>query len=194
LTTTWRNHAEAQGVFLVACRCCRAQILDMSRDTRSRAVVGLFGAVCLLAALAACTEGIVAPVCDLCDEFQLRTDRKEYGMKSIVRFTITNRTNEVMRYDWCSVTAVGRTSDILPFETFYRRHSRCGPGADLTDVIEHMRTLASGESTRDSVMVPSGAYQGEYQVQLWPIDAAGALTLGGPTVSNSFIVLPTNSP
>jgi hypothetical protein len=148
----------------------------------------------LLLALVACEgSGIADPNCALCDELRIRTDRADYNPRSLVRFTLTNRTSDSLRYDWCSVVGMGRVSTDRPFDTEYRVQARCGAGAGLADVIANMRVLAPGASSRDSVSL-NASYQGDYQVQVWLVDAGGGVVPHNPVVSNLFSVRPGVAP
>ena len=76
--------------------------------------LGLVSALALLA-LTGCGNGITAPKCDQCDELRVLTDHAEYRQGTWIAFAIKNRTPDVLRYDWCSVEYVARTSSDAPF-------------------------------------------------------------------------------
>ena len=149
----------------------------------------VLSAVILLGA-PGCSDGITAPKCDRCDEMQVLTDRPEYRPGSVVAFTVTNRTADVLRYDWCSVSLASRgNGDDFP-PAVYSPARRCGFGADVQDVLEHMVMLQPGETYRDSVNVNSGANQSLYRVTIWLLDENGTPQPGNPVVSNTFDVFP----
>ena len=143
-----------------------------------------------LVALSACSsDGITEPKCDRCDEMRVVTDRAEYRPGSVIAFTLTNRTTTALRYDWCSVAIASRgNSD--EFEANYSPARRCGFGAGLSDVLEHMVVIPPGETLRDSASVSSGAAQSQYRIQLWLLDENGLPENGNPVVSNIFDVFP----
>lgn len=146
----------------------------------------------VLVSLAACSEGITAPKCDRCDEMRVLTDRSEYRPGSVVAFTITNRTSSVLRYDWCSVSLASRGSTD-GFEVRYTPARRCGFGADIQDVIDHMVLIDPGASLRDSLTINSGANQSQYRLHIWLVDETGAPEAGNPVASNIFDVFPAAS-
>jgi hypothetical protein len=152
--------------------------------------LGLLSAIALLA-LTGCGDGITAPKCDLCDELRVLTDHPEYRQGSWIAFTIKNRTPDVLRYDWCSVEHVARTSSDTPFDVRYVPSRRCGFGAGIDEVREHMVVLASGEAQRDSVFLSGAAFQGQYRIHLWLVDENGVADPDNPVVSNTVDVFPT---
>jgi hypothetical protein len=117
------------------------------------------------------------------------TDRPEYRPGSTIAFSITNRTSAVLRYDWCSTTFASRASS-EEFESHYSPASRCGIGAGLAEVLEHMVVVAPGETLRDSATISSGAPQSQYRIHLWLLDETGQPETGNPVVSNIFDVYP----
>jgi len=142
-----------------------------------------------LVVLSGCSsDGITEPKCERCDEMRVVTDRPEYRPGSVVAFTLTNRTTTELRYDWCSVAVASRGS--ADFETNYSPARRCGFGAGLSDVLEHMVLLAPGETLRDSAAISSGAAQSQYRIQLWLLDENGLPETGNPIASNIFDVYP----
>jgi hypothetical protein len=145
----------------------------------------------VVAVLSACAKGVADPICDRCGEMRIRTAYTEYSPRSVIGFTITNRTSGPLRYDWCSIGAVGRSITSDPFLTVYRPDRRCGPGAGLAQVLANMRVLAAGASVSDSVTLFTGAFQGQYEIQLWLVDIGGALEPGNPVISNFFDVYPS---
>src|SRR5262245_11759475 len=102
-----------------------------------------------LVAVVGCGDGITEPECDRCSEMRIITDRPEYRPGSVIVFTITNRTSDVLRYDWCSVTLSSTVSD----EVGYSPARRCGPGAGPADVLARMVVIDPGASLRDSVNI-----------------------------------------
>lgn len=142
-----------------------------------------------LIALSGCSsDGITEPKCERCDEMRVVTDRPEYRPGSVVVFTLTNRTTSELRYDWCSVAVASRGSS--DFEINYSPARRCGFGAGLAEVLEHMVILAPGETLRDSATISSGATQSQYRIQLWLLDENGLPEAGNPIASNIFDVFP----
>ena len=142
-----------------------------------------------LVAFSGCSsDGITEPKCERCDEMRVVTDRPEYRPGSVVAFTLTNRTTADLRYDWCSVAVASRGSS--DFETNYSPARRCGFGAGLSEVLEHMVVLAPGETLRDSATISSGAAQSQYRIQLWLLDENGLPETGNPVASNIFDVYP----
>jgi hypothetical protein len=147
----------------------------------------------VLVSLAACSEGITAPTCDRCDEMRVLTDRPEYRPGSTIAFTISNRTTDVLRYDWCAVGLSSRgNGDDFPRST-YSPARRCGIGAGLEEVLDRMVLIQPGESLRDSVTVSSGASQSVYRITVWLLDETGVPEAGNPVVSNTFDVFPAAS-
>ena len=140
--------------------------------------------------LSACDNGITDPVCDRCNEMRVLTDRAEYRNGSLVEFTITNRTSAELRYDWCSVHLVSRTSTDVPFQVRYLPSRRCGFDATIDDVIANMRIVAAGASLRDTLRVGGAALQGQYRVHMWLVDEMGLPETGNPIASNTFDVYP----
>jgi hypothetical protein len=136
-------------------------------------------------------KGITAPNCDRCDEMRVLTDRPEYRPGSTIVFTISNRTADDLRYDWCSVTLSSRTSPDVDFPVTYQPARRCGFGAGPEKVLERMVVVAPGESVRDSVTVSGAANQSQYQVHVWLLDANGVPETGNPVASNIFDVFPS---
>ena len=157
----------------------------------SRVFQFVIAGACL--ALSACDNGITDAKCDRCDEMRVRTDRAEYRPGSFAAFSVTNRTDEVLRYDWCSVSLVSRTSTEVPFPVSYNPGRRCGFGASTDVVLAHMVPIAPGESIRDSVSVAGGSNQGQYRVHIWLLDAEGLPEGGNPVASNTFDVYPAAS-
>jgi hypothetical protein len=146
--------------------------------------------VTALVALSGCSsDGITEPECDRCDEMRIITDRPEYRPGSVIAFTLTNRTTTVLRYDWCSVAVASRGSSD-DFETPYSPARRCGFGAGLSEVLEHMVLIPPGETLRDSATISSGAAQSQYRIHLWLLDENGLPELGNPIASNIFDVYP----
>ena len=152
--------------------------------------LGLVSAIALLA-LTGCGDGITAPKCDQCDELRVLTDYAEYRQGTWIAFTIKNRTPDALRYDWCSVQHVARTSSDAPFTVRYLPARRCGFGAGIDEVREKMVTLAPTESTRDSVFLSGAAFQGQYRIHLWLVDESGVADPDNPVVSNTVDVFPT---
>ena len=152
--------------------------------------LGLVSAVGLLA-LAGCGNGITAPKCDRCDELRVLTDHAEYRQGTWIAFTITNRTPDVLRYDWCSVEHAARTSTESPFKVRYLPSRRCGFGAGIDEVREKMVVLAPAESARDSVSLSGAAFQGQYRIHVWLVDETGVADPNQPVVSNTVDVFPT---
>ena len=167
--------------------CASASHTELNLITRALELVSAIG----LLALAGCGNGITAPKCALCDELRVLTDHAEYRQGSWVAFTITNRTPDVLRYDWCSVEHVARTSSEEPFDVRYVPSRRCGFGAGIDQVREHMVALASGEARRDSVFLSGAAFQGQYRIHVWLVDESGVPDADNPVVSNTVDVFPT---
>jgi hypothetical protein len=118
------------------------------------------------------------------------TDRPAYRPGTWIGFTVTNRTQAVLRYDWCSVSLASRgNGDDFP-EARYSPARRCGFAADLQVVLDHVVPIQPGATLRDSVSVPGGANQSLYRVVVWLLDANGAPELGNPVVSNTVEVYP----
>lgn len=143
-----------------------------------------------LALLAGCGDGITAPKCDRCGDVRVLTERGEYKPGTIIGVTIANKTAQPLRYDWCSLAAVGRTDSADPFDTTYRPSRRCGFGAGVDEVRARMITLAPGATERDTVTLQGAALQGQYRINLWLVDENGNVELGNPVVSNTFDVFP----
>jgi hypothetical protein len=143
-----------------------------------------------LVMFAACSDGITAPDCDRCDDMHVLTDRAAYRPGSVIAFTILNRTNAELRYDWCSVgiASRGNGDDFPPAP--YLPSRRCGIGAGPQEVLDHVVLIQPGESLRDSVSVSSGAAQSLYRVVVWLLDENGTPQQGNPVVSNTFEVFP----
>lgn len=140
-----------------------------------------------LVALPACTNGITEPKCDRCAELRVLTDRAAYRPGGSIGFTITNRTKDVLRYDWCSVGLANKGSD----GTFNLRYSparRCGFGAGTQEVRQHMIVIAAGTSVRDSIV--ASAVQSVYRLHVWLLDENGAPETGNPVASNAFDMYP----
>ena len=153
--------------------------------TRVRLII-----VTALVALAGCSsDSITEPECDRCDEMRVVTDRPEYRPGSVIAFTLTNRTTAVLRYDWCSVAFASKGSS-EEFQTPYSPARRCGFGAGLPDVLEHMVLIPPGETLRDSATISSGAVQSQYRIHLWLLDENGLPETGNPIASNVFDVFP----
>jgi hypothetical protein len=76
------------------------------------------------------------------------------------------------------------------FETPYSPARRCGFGAGLPEVLEHMVLIEPGETLRDSASISSGAPQSQYRVHLWLLDENGLPETGNPIASNVFDVYP----
>ena len=153
--------------------------------TRFRLII-----VTALVALAGCSsDSITEPECDRCDEMRVVTDRPEYRPGSVIAFTLTNRTTAVLRYDWCSVAFASKGSS-EEFQTPYSPARRCGFGAGLPDVLEHMVLIPPGETLRDSATISSGAVQSQYRIHLWLLDENGLPETGNPIASNVFDVFP----
>jgi hypothetical protein len=153
----------------------------------------LFGSL-ILVALSACSNGgITAPKCERCDEMQVLTDRPEYRPGSTIAFTISNRTTDVLRYDWCSVglASRGNGDDFPPAN--YSPARRCGIGAGVQEVVDHMVLIQPGESLRDSVTISGAANQSLYRITIWLLDENGIPQAGNPVVSNTFDVFPAAS-
>ena len=143
-----------------------------------------------LVALSGCSsDGITEPTCDRCDEMRVVTDRPEYRPGSVIAFTVTNRTTAVLRYDWCSVAFASKGSSEA-FETAYSPARRCGFGAGLPEVLEHMVLIEPGETLRDSASISSAAVQSQYRLHLWLLDENGLPETGNPIASNIFDVYP----
>jgi hypothetical protein len=146
--------------------------------------------VMALVAFPGCSsDGITEPKCDRCDEMRVVTDRPEYRPGSVIAFSLTNRTSAVLRYDWCSVAIASRGSS-EEFQTPYSPARRCGYGAGLPDVLEHMVLISPGETLRDSATISSGAVQSQYRIHLWLLDENGLPESGNPVASNIFDVYP----
>ena len=144
-----------------------------------------------LVVAAGCGNGITAPKCDRCDELRVLTDHAEYRQASWIAFTITNRTPDMLRYDWCSVSHVGRISSDTPFDVRYIPSRRCGVGAGIDEVRENMVVLAPAESARDSVFLSGAAFQGQYRIHVFLVDESGVADEDNPVVSNTVDVFPT---
>ena len=162
---------------------------DSNPNPLMSTIVRLTVATALVAVAGCSTDGVTAPTCDRCDEMRVVTDRQEYRPGSVIAFTITNRTNEVLRYDWCS-TSFSSRGNSHEFEARYLPASRCGFGAGLAEVLEHMVLIAPGETLRDSANISSGAVQSQYRIHLWLLDETGLPETGNPIVSNVFDVYP----
>ncbi|HEX6315531.1 MAG TPA: hypothetical protein VFZ73_11755 [Gemmatimonadaceae bacterium] len=146
-----------------------------------------FLVILALGALPACSDGITEPKCDRCAELRVLTDRAEYRLGSAIAFTLTNRTNAVLRYDWCSVGLASQARD----GTFGLRYSparRCGFGAGTQQVLQHMVVIPAGASVRDSVY--GSAVQSVYRLHVWLVQEDGTPETGNPVASNSFDMYP----
>ena len=143
-----------------------------------------------LVAVAGCDKGITDASCELCSEMRIRTDKAEYRPGAKVVFSITNRTTDVLRYDWCSVTAAARTDSDVPFEVRYTPSRRCGFTADVNDVLEHMQVMQPGATILDSLNLNSGSVQAQYRLHVWMVDETGLPETGNPVASNTFDVFP----
>jgi hypothetical protein len=143
-----------------------------------------------VASLAACDKGITAPDCDRCDEMRVLTDRLAYRPGSTIVFSISNRTTDVLRYDWCSVglQSRGNTND-FPTAT-YLPSRRCGIGAGLTEVLSHMVVIPAGGMVRDSSAISGAANQSWYRVTVWLVDETGVPQQANPVVSNTIDIYP----
>ena len=150
-------------------------------------------AAVVLLMLAGCSEGITEPKCERCHEMRVITDRPEYRPGSTIAFTVTNRTSDVLRYDWCSVALASRGNgdDFPPMA--YSPTRRCGFGATVQDVLDHMVLIQPGGNLRDSVSVSGAANQSLYRVTIWLLDETGLPLQGNPVVSNTFDVYPAAS-
>ena len=143
-----------------------------------------------IVALSSCSDAITAPKCDRCDELRVLTDRPEYRPGSVIAFNVSNRTTGVLRYDWCSVAIASRgNGDEFP-PAVYSPARRCGIGAGVEDVLDHMVLIPQGETYRDSVTISGGANQSLYRITIWLIDENGVPQAGNPVVSNTFDVYP----
>jgi hypothetical protein len=140
-----------------------------------------------IVSLLACSDGATEPTCDRCSELRIVTDRAEYRPGTMIAFTVTNRTSAVLSYDWCSVGLASRGGS-GGFELRYSPSRRCGFGAGLEEVLEHMVPVAPGESVRDSIL--GSAVQSVYRVHVWLLDETGAPEPGNPVASNSFDMFP----
>ena len=150
----------------------------------------LFAVLAAVLAISACSDDITAPTCDRCDELRVLTDRPEYRPGSVIAFTVTNRTTDVLRYDWCSVAIGSRgNGDEFP-PAVYSPSRRCGIGAGVEEVLDRMVLIPQGESYRDSVTISGGANQSLYRITIWLIDENGVPQAGNPVVSNTFDVYP----
>lgn len=148
-----------------------------------------FSVFVAVVSLVACSEGVTEPKCARCGELRVITDRPEYRPGRVVAFTITNRTSAVLRYDWCSVGLASRAFS-GEFEVLYSPARRCGLGAGLAEVLEHMVLIQPGESRRDSVSLSGAANQSQYRVHIWLLDDNGVPEGGNPVASNTFDVFP----
>lgn len=137
--------------------------------------------------LAGCSDGITEPRCERCSEMRVVTDRAEYRPGGVIKFTVTNRTANVLRYDWCSVGLANKASD-GSFNLRYSPARRCGFGAGTEDVVEHMIVIAAGTSVRDSIV--ASAVQSVYRLHVWLLDENGAPETGNPVASNAFDMYP----
>jgi hypothetical protein len=150
-------------------------------------------AVAVVVTVAGCGGGITEPKCDRCAELRVVTDRPEYRPGTNIAFTITNRTSSVLRYDWCSVGLASRGSgDDFP-PAVYSPSRRCGFGAGMQDVLDHMVLVEPGENLRDSVAISTAAHQSQYRITIWLLDESGVRQPGNPVVSNTFDVFPAAS-
>jgi hypothetical protein len=137
--------------------------------------------------LAGCSDGITEPKCERCDEMRVVTDRAEYRPGSVIKFTITNRTSNVLRYDWCSVGLANKGND-GSFGLRYSPARRCGFGAGTQEVLQHMIVMPAGTSVRDSIV--ASAVQSVYRLHVWLLDENGAPETGNPVASNAFDMYP----
>ena len=143
-----------------------------------------------IVAFSGCSNDIAAPSCERCDELRVLTDRPEYRPGSVIAFNVSNRTTSVLRYDWCSVALASRgNGDDFP-PAIYSPARRCGFGAGVDDVLEHMVLIPQGETYRDSVTISGAANQSWYRITIWLIDENGVPQPGNPVVSNTFDVYP----
>ena len=105
----------------------------------------------------------------------------------MIAFTVTNRTSDVLRYDWCSVGLASKGGS-GGFDLQYSPSRRCGFGAGSQDVLARMVQVAPGASVRDSIL--GSAIQSVYRVHVWLVDENGVPETGNPVASNSFDMFP----
>lgn len=153
-------------------------------------VVRLAAFVAVASLMSCGGDGITAAKCDRCHEMRVLTDHPEYRPGSKIAFTLTNRTADVLRYDWCSVELVSRPSADVNFRARYLPSRRCGIDAGTAQVIEHMILLAPGASVRDSVSISGAANQSQYRLNVWLVDETGVAD-ASPVASNTFDVYPS---
>ena len=106
-------------------------------------------------------------------------------------FTISNRSSRTVFEDVCSSLLVGRTNTQEPFEFRYDPRRGCGLDATQDDVIANLREMAPGVSVQETFRLPTFAFQGEYQLQVWFFDAEGQMLSEQPFTSGIFEVFPS---
>ncbi len=159
----------------------------MRRTLWALASTGLAGLAC------GETTGPVAALCATRHGAEACADRAEYGPGDFVRVRVRNASAATLYLDGCATKIVGKTSRSVPFEAVYDPSLRCGQNATQADIVAAMSELAPGETRQETLQLAPFAFQGFYRVNLWILDAAGALIAPDPAVTGTFRVSPSAS-
>ena len=115
----------------------------------------------------------------------------QYSPGDLVRFTVRNMTGASIYKDNCSTKLVGNTGGDDGFDEVLDPTLRCGSNAGVQDIVANMIELAPSEENSDSLQLVSFAFQGYYRVNVWIVDADGAVAFNTPAISGIFDVFPS---
>ncbi len=142
----------------------------------------------------ACGSEITEPGTSLCatrNGVEVCVAGAQYSPGDLVRFTVRNMSGAPIYKDSCSTKLVGTTGVDGSFDEVFDPTLRCGSNAGVQDIVANMIELAPSEENSDSLQLVSFAFQGYYRVNVWIVDADGALVSSTPAISGTFDVFPS---
>ena len=142
----------------------------------------------------ACGSDITEPATSFCatrNGVEVCVAGAEYSPGELVRFTVHNTSGTPVYKDSCATKLVGNTGSLGVFDEVFDPTLHCGSDASVQDIIANMIELVPGEETSDSLQLVTFAFQGYYRVNVWIVDADGALVSNAPAISGTFHVFPS---
>lgn len=153
-----------------------------------------FPASILLAVLAlSCGGETLGPTGDRCGiehGVEVCVDRLEYGTGERIVVTTRNISGSPVFKDGCGTSTV-RVSDSREVRGRYLPRLRCGVGVTRETIVARMVRLEHGASTEEALPVRGFVVQGYYQVQVWLLNADGALAADTAVRSGVFGLVPS---
>lgn len=156
-----------------------------------RPSLGLPVLACLLPLACGGATGPDVGRCNERDGIEICTPRSAYRPGAAIPFSILNRGSATVFQDMCSGQVVGRTSPDHEFVVTSGARRSCGDDPPLEVILANMRELPPGGALDDAFTITTFAFQGEWRLELWFLDAEGRRISEEPFTSALFDVFPS---